>query len=54
MVAGHWFGQIENVLEAMENTSNAVKISSPAFHLEGESEVWWDWIKTSKNLEAMT
>ena len=25
-----------------------------SFQLEGESLVWWDWVKTSRNLEAMT
>ena len=25
-----------------------------AFHLEGKSLVWWDWVKASRNLEAMT
>ena len=53
-MADHWFRQIEKVLEAMEITSDAVKIRLAAFQLEGESQVWWDWIKTSKNLEAMT
>ena len=54
MVAYHWFRQIENVLEAMDITSDAAKIRLAAFHLEGESQVWWDSVKTSKDLEAMT
>ena len=54
MVAGHWFWHIENVLEAMDITSDAAKIRLAAFQLEGESQVWWDWVKTSKDLEAMT
>ena len=54
MVAGHWFRHIEKVLEAMEITSNITRIRLAAFQLEGESEVWWDWVKTSRNLEAMT
>ena len=54
MVADHWFGQIENVLEAMDITSDAAKIRLAVFHLEGESQVWWDWVKTSRDLEAMT
>ena len=37
MVADHWFWQTEKVLEAMEITSNAVKIRLAAFSLEGES-----------------
>ena len=54
MVAGHWFQQIENVLEATDITSNAAKIRLAAFQLEGESQVWWDWVKTSRDFEAMT
>ena len=54
MVANHWFRQIENVLEAMDITFDAAKIKLAAFQLEGESQVWWDWVKTSKDLEAMT
>ena len=42
MVADHWFRQIENVLEAMEITSDVAKIRLATFQLEGESQVWWD------------
>ena len=38
----------------MEITSNTTRIRLAAFQLEGESQVWWDWVKTSRNLEAMT
>ena len=24
------------------------------FQLEDESQVWWDWVKTSRDLETMT
>ena len=54
MVADHWFRHIEKVLEAMEITSDVVKIRLAAFHLEGESKVWWDWVKTSRDFKAMT
>ena len=54
MVANHWFRQIEKVFEAMEITSDATKIRLAAFQLEVESQVWWDWVKTSKDIEAMT
>ena len=54
MVADHWFRQIENALEAMDFISNAAKIRLAAFQLEGESQVWWDWVKTSRDLEEMT
>ena len=54
MVADHWFRHIENVLEAMDITSDAAKIRLAAFQLEGESRVWWDWVKTSRDLVAMT
>ena len=39
MVVDHWFRQIENVLEAMDFTSDAAKIRLVAFQLEGESQV---------------
>ena len=54
MVANHWFRQTEKVLEAMNISSDAAKIRLAAFHLEGESQVWWDWIETSRDLEAIT
>ena len=37
MVADHWFMQVENVLEAMEITSDTTKIRLAAFQLEGEA-----------------
>ena len=37
MVADHWFMQIENVLEAMEITSDTTRIRLVAFQLEGEA-----------------
>ena len=43
MVADHWFMQIENVLEAMEITSDMTRIRLAAFQLEGEARVWWRW-----------
>ena len=54
MVADHWFMQIENMLEAMEITSNATQIRLAAFQLEGEAQIWWKWARTSRNLKAMT
>ena len=48
MVVDHWFRQVDKILEAMEITSNATKIRLVAF------QVWWDWVKTSRNIEAMT
>ena len=54
MVADHWFMQIENVLEAMEITSDTTRIRLAAFQLEGEARVWWRWVRTSKDLEVMT
>ena len=41
-------------MEAMEITSDATKIKLSAFQLEGESQVWWDWVKALRDLEAMT
>ena len=54
MVADHWFMQIENVLEAMEITSDTTRIKLAAFELEGEAQVWWRWARTSRDLEVMT
>ena len=54
MVADHWFMQIENVLEAMEITSDTTRIRLAAFQLEGEARVWWRWVRTSRDLEIMT
>ena len=54
MVVDHWFMQIENVLEAMEITSDTTRIRLDAFQLEGESQVWWRWARTSIDLEVMT
>ena len=54
MVADHWFMQIENVLEAMEITSDTTRVRLAAFQLEGEARVWWRWVKTSRYLEVMT
>ena len=42
------------MLEAMEITSNTTMIRLVAFQLEGEAQVWWNWAKTSRDLEAMT
>ena len=54
MVVDHWFMQVEKVLKAMEITSDTTRIRLVAFQLEGEAQVWWNWAKTSRDLEAMT
>ena len=54
MEANHWFRKIGKILKAMEITFDAMRIGLVAFHLEGESQVWWDWVKALRNLEAMT
>ena len=54
MVADHWFMQIENILEAMEITSDTPRIRLATFQLEGEAQVWWRWARASRDLEAMT
>ena len=53
-MADHWFMQIENVLEAMEITSDTTRNRLAAFQLEGEARVWWRWARTSRDLEVMT
>ena len=54
MEADHWFRKVGKILEAMKITSDATRIRLDTFQLEGESQVWWDWVKASRNLEAMT
>ena len=54
VVADHWFRQVERILEAMKITSNATMIRLATFRLEGESQIWWDWVKVSRDLWTMT
>ena len=54
MVANRWFMQVEKMLEAMEITSDATRIRLVTFQLEGEAQVWWKWVRTSRDLEALT
>ena len=54
MVADHWFIQTEKVLEAMEITYDTNRIRQVAFQLESKAQVWWNWAKISRDLEAMT
>ena len=54
MIADHWFWQVDKILEVMEITFDATKMKLATFQLEGESQVRWDWIKASRDLEAIT
>ena len=54
MVVDHWFRQVEKVLEAMGITSDATRIRLATFKLEGESQICWEWVKTSRDIEVMT
>ena len=45
---------MEKISETMEITSDATKIKLVVFQLEGESQIWWDWVKASRDLEVMT
>ena len=38
----------------MEITSDTTRIRLVALQLEGEAQVWWNWARTSRDLEAMT
>ena len=49
VVDDHLFRQVERVLEAMEITFDVTQIHMETFQLEGESQVWWDWVKTSRD-----
>ena len=42
------------MLDTIEITSDTTRIRLIAFQLEGEAQVWWNWAKTSRDLEAMT
>ena len=46
--------QVEKILEAMKITFDTTWIRLDAFQLEGEAQVWWNWTKTSRDLEVMT
>ena len=54
MVVDHWFRHVEMILEAMEITSDATRIMLVTFRLEGESHIWWDWVRVSRDPETMT
>ena len=54
MVADHRFRPIERILWAMEITSDTTRITLASFSLEGESQIWREWVTTSKDLETMT
>ena len=54
MEVDHWFWQVRKILEAMEIIFDVARIRLATFQLEGESQLWWDWVKASRNLEAMT
>ena len=54
MVADHFFMQVEKILEVIEITSDTTRIRLATFQLEGEAQVWWNWVKTFRDLEAMT
>ena len=53
MVVDHWFMQVEKILETMDITSDTTKIRLATFQLEGEAQVWWNWAKTFRDIEAM-
>ena len=53
MAADHWLCQVERILEAMEITSDATRIQLATFRLEGESQIWWDWVKVSRDPKTM-
>ena len=38
----------------MEITSDATRIRLATFWLEGESQIWWDWVRVSRDPETMT
>ena len=54
MVADHWFRQIERILRALKITSDTTRITLALFQLESESQIWWEWVTISRDLETMT
>ena len=54
VVADHWLWLVERILEAIEITSDATRIRLATFRLEGESQIWWDWVRVSRDPETMT
>ena len=54
MIVDHWFRKVYRILEAMEVTFDATQIRLETFQVEGESQVWWDYVRASRDLEAMT
>ena len=54
VVADHRFQQVERILEAMEISSDVTRIRLATFQLEGESQIWWDWDKVSRDPKTMT
>ena len=52
MAADHWFIQIEKVLGAMEITSDTTRIRLAVFQLESEAQIWWKWVRTSRDLRG--
>ena len=54
VVVDHWFRQVERILEAMKITSDAMQIMLVTFRLKGESRIWWDWVRVSRDPETMT
>ena len=54
MVVDHWFRQVKRIVEAMEISSDATQIRLATFRLEGESQIWWDWVRVSRDLETTT
>ena len=45
---------MERILEAMEITSDATWIRLATFRLEGESQIWWDWVRVSRDRETIS
>ena len=46
--------EVEKVSKAIEIVSDTTRIRLAAFQLKGEAQLWWNWAKTSRDLEAMT
>ena len=54
MAVDHWLRQVERISKAIEITSDTMRIQLATFRLEGESQIWWDLVKVSRDPETMT
>ena len=45
---------MERILEPMEIILDAKRIRLATSRLDGESQIWWDWVRVSRDPETLT